>query len=85
MPICHVRYRFEVSQSALKRAGPGMLDAVAEEERELDEWGEPGAVIRTRWIKATNWEGLDFAADLNRRRYWPRGKLESIGPVEWID
>jgi hypothetical protein len=85
MPLCHVRYRFYVDQSALKHAGPGVIDAVAEEERGCDDWGEPDALIRRRWIKATNWEGRDFSHDLNRRRYWPRGRLEPIGPVEWVN
>lgn len=83
MPLCRVRYRFHVDQSALKAAGPGALDGVAEEERDVDDWGEPGSLIRRRWITATNCQGRDFTDELNRHRFTPRGKLEPIGPVEW--
>lgn len=33
MPLCHVRYRFTAHGGNLRATGPGMLDALAEEER----------------------------------------------------
>jgi hypothetical protein len=83
MPTCRARYRFDVDESNLKTSGPGVLDALAEEERELDDWGEPGHVIRRRWIHARAWDGRDYSDRLNSGSYWPRGRLEPIGPVEW--
>lgn len=85
MPLCVVRYRIPVSQASLGVRGPGVLDVIAEEERAPDEWGEPGAVVRRRWLIATDWEGRDHVDSLNSGRFRPSGKLDPIGPVVWAD
>lgn len=82
MPICRVRYRFDVSQSNL-RARVGTLDAEALEDRDPDEWGDPGEVRFRHWISAVDRMGTDYTRQLNEGYFKPQGRLEPIGAVLW--
>lgn len=62
-----------------------MLDVLAEEEREPDVWGEPGRVLKRRWLRATDRHGQDYAEQLNSGSYRIYGQLEPIGPVLWLE
>ncbi len=85
MPLCHVRYRIYPHSQNLNIGGPGLLDVLAEEEREPDEWGEPGRILKRRWLRATDRWGQDHTDDLNSRRYRVYSEPEPIGPVVWLD
>lgn len=85
MPTCRVRYRFNVDQSNLTGRNPGVLDALAEEERMPDEWGEPGVLLKRRWVSAVAGDGRDYASALNHGQHRPRGRLEPIGGVMWAE
>lgn len=51
MPICHSRYPCRLrSTSDPNVYEPGQAVAVVEEEREPDEWGDPGRLIRRRLL-----------------------------------
>lgn len=58
------------------------LDVVAEEEREPDEWGEPGRLVRRRWISALDRYGQDHVDRLGR---FDGYGIEPIGPITWLE
>lgn len=80
---CHVRYTFTVSQSDLKAWWPGGCTGEAEELREPDAWGDPGAVVSRRWIQVSAQNGRDVTDAVIRGHYRP-GRLDPVGAVSWL-
>ncbi len=83
MPICHAHYRFTAHDGNLRATGTGVLDALAEEERLPNDWGEPGELVWRRWLRATDRQGHDYAPRLNGGGFGSYGTLEPIGPLAW--
>lgn len=85
MPICHTRYTCRLQSTTVPGAyEPGEKVAVIEEERQPDEWGEPGRLVRRRLLLVEG-PGGDTWADRHRSKV-SRWKLElgpRIGELAW--
>ncbi|MBN7139017.1 hypothetical protein A7A76_07900 [Lysobacter enzymogenes] len=85
MPICHSRYPCRLESTTV----PGSFEdgekvAVIEEEREPDEWGEPGRLVRRRLLYVEGTGGDTWAE--KHRVQGSRWKLvlgPRIGGLAW--
>lgn len=80
--LCRVRYSILTWQSNLKAASPDPCTGEAEEWREPDEWGDPGELVRRKWIRIEDYAGRNITANMARRQYNIR-HLDVIGKLAW--
>jgi hypothetical protein len=85
MPACTARYRCRLIQS---KDDPDTHFEIVRfvEEREPDEWGDPGRLISRRAVGVEAPCEVSWMDHLTRQaRWWHLDIREQVGPVEWMD
>lgn len=85
MPTCRVRYRFRPDCGNLREWTP-TVDAVADEEREPDDFGNPGRVVRRKWVSITSGPyATDETPRFKTGYFKVPTNIEPIGGVAWSE
>ncbi|WMT02832.1 hypothetical protein RDV84_23185 [Lysobacter yananisis] len=85
MLICHSRYPCRLRSTATPGVyEPGEAVAVIEEEREADEWGNPGRLVRRRLLHVEGPMGGSWAArHRSKGSIWRLELGPRIGGLAW--
>lgn len=86
MPICHSRYPCRLHLTTVPGTyEPGEKVAVIEEEREPDEWGDPGRLVRRRLLYIEGPGGPSWEErHRSNRSTWRLELGPRIGGLAWV-
>ena len=81
--LCRTRYSLTVTvNSGSLSDSPGACVGEACEWREPDAWGDPGELVKRKWIRVVDGRGRDVRPGLANRRFRIQ-TMDRVGALAW--